>query len=104
MTRSEPLARKLKLDLYRLIKAQLIARGELKELAKTPSEETLEASSEITLGEKSLFSLQSEDFPLVCTFGEFISLVENTIRFALIQSPEIFLLSEAGEFGNSPRL
>ncbi|KAF8461600.1 hypothetical protein BDZ91DRAFT_736591 [Kalaharituber pfeilii] len=73
LTRSEPLSRKLRLELQRLIKSQLLLVDGVVFTREAPEDQENGDS-------KSLLSLQPEDFPLVCTFSHFMKLLENTIR------------------------
>lgn len=76
MTRSEPLSRKLRLELQRLIQTQLVGADAA---GGDPARDDVEAQENaVTL---SLFSLQPTDFPLVCTFKYFMTLLENTIKY-----------------------
>lgn len=85
LTRSEPLARKLESEVQLLIDTQLLrvkagfdsAEDEL----EAPTHTRDEMDEETT---EDLFSLQKEDFPLVCTFGHFLKRLENTIKWVSI--------------------
>lgn len=80
LTRSEPLARKLESEVQLLIDTQLLrvkagfdTADDCFEITRTRDgmdEETTE----------DLFSLQKEDFPLVCTFANFLKRLENSIK------------------------
>ncbi|KAF8421382.1 hypothetical protein EV426DRAFT_718708 [Tirmania nivea] len=75
LTRSEPLSRKLRLELRRLIKTQLVGAAAAEDDSR--QDRAGDEENAVTL---SLFSLQPEDFPLVCTFKYFMALLENTIK------------------------
>ena len=91
LTRSEPLSRKLKMELQRLIKTQLIrVVGGNADRERDGDDDMNEAGGEATentgatLLSRTLFSLNQEDFPLVCTFAEFMLILQNTIRYVLL--------------------
>ena len=79
------------MELQRLIKTQLIrvvggdgdrerdADGGMNETSGEATENTGASSLSRTL-----FSLNQEDFPLVCTFAEFMLILQNTIRYVLL--------------------
>ncbi|KAF8435903.1 hypothetical protein BGX38DRAFT_105734 [Terfezia claveryi] len=75
LTRSEPLSRKLRLELQRLIKTQLV--GAVASGGEPARGDVGDQENADTL---SLFTLQPEDFPLVCTFKYFMTLLENTVK------------------------
>lgn len=81
LTRSETLAQKLEGEVRLLIDTQLLR---VKAGFDTTDDDAFEimhamdGTDEET--SEDLFSLQKEDFPLVCTFGHFLKRLENSIE------------------------
>lgn len=81
LTRSETLARKLEGEVRLLIDTQLLRVKAGFDTTDDDAFETthaMDGTDEETT--EDLFSLQKEDFPLVCTFGHFLKRLENSIE------------------------
>lgn len=82
LTRSEPLARKLESEVQLLIDTQLLRVN----ARFNPDSHDIDIPTYARDGmdeetTEDLFSLQKQDFPLVCTFGHFLKRLENTIQY-----------------------
>lgn len=77
LTRSKDVAQTLKLYTKRLINTRLgiIAEDQSGDCDNSIPKESEEETT------KDLFSLDQEDFPLVCTFDYFLRLLENLVRY-----------------------
>lgn len=82
LTRSETLAQKLEGEVRLLIDTQLMrvkaGFGTTDDDDAFEVTHTMDGTDEETT--EDLFSLQKEDFPLVCTFGHFLKRLENSIK------------------------
>lgn len=79
LTRSGYLAEKLRVYTKRLIETRLMRTTSTDARPCDPSGVD---DSHDELYSKTLGDLSEEDFPLVCTFGRFMKLLENTVRYA----------------------
>lgn len=77
LTRSKDVAQNLRLYTKRLINTRLgiIAEDQSGDCDNSISKESEEETTQ------DLFSLDQEDFPLVCTFDYFLRLLENLVRY-----------------------
>lgn len=101
LTRSKDLALRLKHYTKDLIRTQVgisdanLQDGEAYTWNNSEEDTTKdgEASEVLTWNDseedtnQDLFSLDEQDFPLVCTFSYFLRLLENTIRSVLVSRP-----------------
>lgn len=83
LTRSETLAQKLEGEVRLLIDTQLM-RVKAGFGTTTDDDDAFEVTHNMNGTDEEttedLFSLQKEDFPLVCTFGHFLKRLENSIK------------------------
>jgi hypothetical protein len=55
----------------------------VRSLIDTQSEKGLDGAPSRNEKPESFFALKDEDFPFVCTYDQFLDLLENTFRFVL---------------------
>jgi hypothetical protein len=83
LTRSNLLTDKLRAYTKKLIEtltSKSLSLEQLPEDDKLASDDTFLDTEEKDLAGDTVFTLSDENFPLVCTFDQFLKILENTVR------------------------